>query len=146
VSIDETKEADIIAKLAKLEAQWQSFENEKDIEGQVKKWAVDHNVQQKVKNAEKKVTKFGEQLEKKNDISGWAKKNNVEGQIKDISDSIDKSVKFEHKPAMTLTTVSISPADEAALKTKVEKLEQEFKDFKSEKKIDDQVAKWAIDN
>lgn len=35
VSIDETKEADVIAKLAKLEAQWQSFEKEKDIKGQV---------------------------------------------------------------------------------------------------------------
>ena len=47
---------------------------------------------------------------------------------------------------MTLTTVSISASDEAALKTKVDKLEQEWKDFKSEKKIDDQVAKWAVDN
>ena len=153
VHIDPSDEAELQTKLNKLAMDWKTFSAEKNIDGQVRQWAQTNQVEQKIQQAQIKIAKFAEELDKTNDIEGWSKKNNIDQQVKDIVDDLETKVKVTSairlenaREGLMLTSISIDQSKHAEIDGKIKKLAGEWVAFNKEKHIDKQIKSWAKEN
>jgi len=89
ISISAADEQNISAQIDSLDADWNQFATEKDLDGQMNTWWVANDGDAKVNSTMTAVENQMNNLNTDNDIEGWSTTNNVEARIQNITDAID---------------------------------------------------------